>query len=187
MGRFEEILDVAGKLFSERGYHATSVRAIAQKLDLQGGSLYAHIASKEEVLYRIVERAADRFAAVVRDLPEGGPRERVCAFVRGHLRVIVDELPYATVFFHEWKFLSDPYKVRIRKLRDAYEAELKNLIDEGVREGVFKVEDPDLAAKFVLGALNWVYQWYSPAGRLGPEELGRGFCRYVLGALGGEG
>jgi len=187
MGRKEEILDAAGRLFSQRGYHATSVREIARALDLQGGSLYAHIDSKEEVLFRIVERAAERFAGVVRGLPQGGARERICAFVRGHLRVVVEELPYATVFFHEWKFLSEPYKARIRRLRDGYEAALKGLIEEGVREGVFRVEDPDLAAKFVLGALNWVYQWYSPRGRLGPEELGRGFCPLVLGALGGEG
>ena len=187
MGRIEEILNAAGKLFSERGYHATSVRAIARQLDLQGGSLYAHIASKEEVLFQIVERAAKRFAAVVENLPKGGARERVCAFVRGHLRVVVEELPYATVFFHEWKFLSEPYKARIRELRDAYEAALKDLIEAGMREGVFRVEDADLAAKFVLGALNWTYQWYRPGGRLGPEELGRVFCPLVLGALGGEG
>jgi len=118
MGRIEEILNAAGKLFSERGYHATSVRAIARQLDLQGGSLYAHIESKEEVLFQIVERAAKRFAEVVESLPEGDARTRVCAFVRGHLRVVVEELPYATVFFHEWKFLSEPYKARIRELRD---------------------------------------------------------------------
>ena len=185
MGRYEEILAAAGRLFSERGYHATSVREIARQLDLQGGSLYAHIDSKEEVLFQIVERAAHRFSEVVQSLPEGDARVRICAFVRGHLRVIVEELPYATVFFHEWKFLSEPYKDRVRRLRDAYETALKGLIEEGVREGVFRVEDSDLAAKFVLGALNWVYQWYRPGGRLGPEELAQGFCPLVLGALGG--
>jgi AcrR family transcriptional regulator len=187
MGRYEEILDAAGRLFSERGYHATSVREIARRLDLQGGSLYAHIDSKEEVLFRIVERAAGRFWRVVENLPEGDPRARVCAFVRGHLEVIVEELPYATVFFHEWKFLKEPYKARIRALRDRYEGALRRLIEEGVEAGVFRVDDPDLAAKFVLGALNWTYQWYRPRGRLGPERLAEGFCRYVLGALGGEG
>jgi len=180
-------LNAAGRLFSERGYHATSVREIARQLDLQGGSLYAHIVSKEEILFQIVERAAERFERVARTLPEGRPREKVCAFVQGHLRVIVEELPYATVFFHEWKFLSEPYKTRIRELRDRYEGALRALIEEGVRQGDFRVEDPDLATKFVLGALNWTYQWYSPSGRLGPEALGRGFCSFVLGALGGEG
>ena len=55
-----QIEEAASALFRERGYAATSVRDIAQALNLQGGSLYAHMASKEDVLWSIVTRAADR-------------------------------------------------------------------------------------------------------------------------------
>ncbi len=56
--RREQIYNTAGTLFSRRGYAATSIRDIARELDLQGGSLYAHIDSKEDVLWAIVSRAA---------------------------------------------------------------------------------------------------------------------------------
>ncbi|MHB1328878.1 MAG: helix-turn-helix domain-containing protein, partial [Gemmatimonadales bacterium] len=47
--RKEELLLAAGALFSRRGYHGTTVRDLARELDVQGGSLYAHIESKEDL------------------------------------------------------------------------------------------------------------------------------------------
>ena len=117
MERRDEILHVAGTLFSQRGYHATSMRELARHLNLQGGSLYAHIQSKEEILLEVVRQAAERFLAVLQGLPEGSPVERMRALVRGHLRVIAEELPRATVFFHEWKHLSPPLLEEAKALR----------------------------------------------------------------------
>jgi AcrR family transcriptional regulator len=59
--RRREIEDVASSLFRERGYSGTSVRDIARALDIQGASLYAHVASKQDVLWAIVDRMATRF------------------------------------------------------------------------------------------------------------------------------
>ena len=65
MDRKEQILATAERLFSERGYHATSMRDLAAALDLKGGSLYSHISGKEELLGWSLERAADRFTAAI--------------------------------------------------------------------------------------------------------------------------
>ena len=59
--RRREIEDAASSLFHERGYSATSVRDIARAVDIQGASLYAHVASKQDVLWSIVEGTAARF------------------------------------------------------------------------------------------------------------------------------
>ncbi|MDQ7028637.1 MAG: helix-turn-helix domain-containing protein [Ardenticatenia bacterium] len=59
--RKDEIIAVAARLFSERGYHGTSVRDIARALNLKGGSLYSHIEGKEELLWLILEQAAREF------------------------------------------------------------------------------------------------------------------------------
>src|SRR5512132_1302786 len=70
--RRRQIEDVASALFSSRGYAATSMRDIARALDLQGGSLYAHIPSKEAVLAAIVEEAAEELHAAVRSVAVRG-------------------------------------------------------------------------------------------------------------------
>ena len=61
--RRQAIEEVASDLFREHGYAATSIRDIARALSVQGASLYAHVTSKEDVLWAIVDRAAGRFEA----------------------------------------------------------------------------------------------------------------------------
>ncbi|MEJ5337245.1 MAG: TetR/AcrR family transcriptional regulator [Thermus sp.] len=186
MDRRSQILTVAGHLFSQRGYHATSIRDLARALNLQGGSLYAHIASKEELLLEVVRQAAQKFQEVLEGLT-GDPVAKLKALVRGHLRVIAEELPRATVFFHEWKHLSSPYLEEAKALRRRYEEGVQRVVEEGVRAGVFRVEDVRLATLFLLSALNWTYQWYRPDGPLSLEELSEAYAGMLLRALGAEG
>ena len=76
VSRRQQIEDAASTLFRERGYAATSVRDIAQALDMQGGSLYAHVASKEDMLWAIVVRAADQFNREVGPIAGAAGRRR---------------------------------------------------------------------------------------------------------------
>ncbi len=187
MDRRSEILTTAGNLFRERGYHATSMRDIAGALELRGSSLYAHISSKEELLQEVVNRAADAFLETANGVDNSlAPDERLRALIRGHLQVIVQELPRATVFFHEWKFLSDEYKAQITGRRDAYECHFRKAVEEGVREGMFCVEDPKLATLFVLSSLNWTYQWFREGGALSLDELTEKYTALIFDALNAE-
>src|SRR5512140_2301524 len=107
--RRAQIEEAASTLFRERGYAATSVRDIAQALNLQGGSLYAHMASKEDVLWSIVTRAADRFNAEVGPIAADLTRqsaERLRDMIRAHVGVVTSIQKDAAVFLHEWRFLS---------------------------------------------------------------------------------
>ncbi len=186
MERREQILTIAGHLFSQRGYHATSMRELAKHLNLQGGSLYAHITSKEELLLEVVRQAAERFLKVLEGL-KGDPVAKLKGLVRGHLEVIAQELPRATVFFHEWKHLSPPLLEEAKALRRRYEEGVQRVIAEGVEKGVFQVENLRLATLFVLSALNWTYQWYRKDGPLSLEALAEAYAGMILRALGEEG
>lgn len=183
--RRDEILDAAGQLFSRQGFHATSMRDLARAVNLQGGSLYAHIQSKEEVLFELVNRAADEFMSSAEAVPSDlSPKEQLELLVRGHLEVIVRELENATVFFHEWKFLNPELQRKITARRDAYEAHFRRVIEAGVQQGQFRVEDVRLATLFVLSALNWTYHWYRPSGKLTLEALSDQYCDFIDRALG---
>lgn len=182
--RRDEILDAAGQLFSQHGFHATSMRDLARAVNLQGGSLYAHIDSKEELLFELVNRAAVRFIAMAEAVPPTLTiRERLERLVGGHLEVIAEELGSATVFFHEWKFLSPALQAKVKALRDRYQAYWLEVIGEGARREELEVEDVHTATLFVLSALNWTYQWYRPGGRLSLEGLSRQYAQLILSAL----
>jgi AcrR family transcriptional regulator len=182
-----EILSIAGELFSERGYHGTSMRELGRALDMKGASLYSHVKSKEELLWEIINRTADRFLEHARSVPvDISPEQQIATLSRGHLELIAQDLHYATVFFHEWKYLDSPLRNRIKAKSEEYEARFRRAIEQGTQLGAFHITDTYLAARFVLSALNWTYQWFKPEGDLTLERLTEHYIALILHALTGE-
>ena len=188
--RRQAIQDVASALFHERGYAATSVRDIARALDIRGASLYAHVASKEDVLLAIVERAATSFEETADQglaaTAGAGAGVRLDALVRGHVRVITEEPQLASVFVNEWRHLSPERRKLILVRRDAYQQRFHDIIDAGIGTGEFAATDPALAATFVLTALNGIASWYSPLGRLDVDSIADRYATLTLSALKGD-
>jgi AcrR family transcriptional regulator len=176
--RRQAIEQVASDLFRERGYAATSIRDIARALSVQGASLYAHVASKEAMLWAIVDRAASRFEAAA-DAAEaaagsrrpGDPAEAIAALVRAHVEVLTGDVDEAGVFEHEWRALDPEHRAVILARRDAYETRFRRRIAEGMAVGAFGLTDPALASGALLSALNGVATWYDPAGRLPADRI----------------
>jgi AcrR family transcriptional regulator len=187
--RRRAIETVASSLFRRRGYAATSVRDIARALDIQGASLYAHVTSKEDVLWAIVDRAATAFEtsamAALDAISNASPRERLGALVRAHVRVITADPELASVFVHEWRHLSDPRRELILTRRDAYEQRFRDVIENGVRNADFAALDAALAATFILTALNGLAIWYRPDGRIGADALADDYADFAVAAVTG--
>jgi AcrR family transcriptional regulator len=188
--RRQAIEDVASALFHERGYAATSIRDIARALDIRGASLYAHVASKEDVLWAIVERAAATFErsaddATAETLGEDAAA-RLGALVRGHVRAITADPQMASVFVNEWRHLSATRRQLILLRRDAYQQRFHDVIETGIAAGEFATTDPALAATFILSALNGIAIWYSPTGRLDVEAIAGNYVALALRAVTGS-
>ena len=183
--RKQQIEDAASTLFRERGYAATSVRDIAQALNIQGPSLYAHVASKEDVLWSIVNRAAERFNAEVAPLAAATtpPPQRLRDMIRGHVAVVTSSQKDAAVFLHEWRFLSPNRQAEMAVRRDSYEALFRQAIADGVHSGYFQPVDTKLAAMAILSALNGIATWYRPDGILSADEIAEIFAELFINAL----
>jgi TetR/AcrR family transcriptional regulator, cholesterol catabolism regulator len=180
VARREQILEEAARLFSERGYHATSMRDIGDATGLLAGSLYAHIASKEDILHQIVLEAAHQFLTSLEALSAEDlrPEERLRRAMRAHVGVVADRREQAHVFHHEWNSLTGPRRDEVRRLRNRYE----RLWDRIVRE-LPGVTDPKFARLLVLSAANWTYTWYRPDGPMSPEEVADRFTGLLLRGL----
>ncbi len=184
--RRQQIENAASVLFRERGYAATSVRDIAQVLNLQGASLYAHVASKEDLLWSIVERAADRFEAAVAPIvaTDAPAPARLRAMIRAHIGVVTDDLGNAVSFLDEWRFLSPERRAAVAARRRRYERRFRQVIAHGVRSYDFAPDtDPRLAATWMLSALNGIAVWYRADGELGPDTIADRYADLFLGGL----
>ena len=183
--RRRQIEDAASALFGHRGYAATSMRDIAKALDLQGGSLYAHIPSKEAVLAAIVEEAAEDFHAAVRPIAEGPgtAAERLRAMIGAHMGVVTGGRDRAKVFLFEWTFLGEERRAAVTRSRSAYQGYFERVVAEGVAAGELATPDPGLAAVFILSAMNAIAHWYRPDGALGPDALADHYADLFLHGL----
>lgn len=187
--RRREIEDAASSLFHAHGYSGTSVRDIARALDIQGASLYAHVTSKQDVLWSIVERTATRFETAAEaalagaDGPVPGPGSQLAALVRAHVGVITDDVERASVFVHEWRALQGERRTAIGKRRDAYERRFRSVIEEGIEAGTFAPVDPVITAAFLLTALNGLVTWYRPTGKVKPAALADAMADLALRAV----
>jgi AcrR family transcriptional regulator len=179
--RKDQILEIAAELFSQRGYHATTMRELGEKTGLLAGSLYAHFSSKEEILYQIVIDAARQFLGGMEALRavSASPEERFRRAMRAHIDVVAHDLEGARVFLHEWRALRGSRRTEIRQLRRRYE----ELWDEIIRD--VAPADRKLARLLALSAANWTYVWYDPKGPLGPGEIADRFSDLLVEGLRG--
>jgi AcrR family transcriptional regulator len=188
--RRREIVDAASLLFREHGYSGTSVREIARAVDMQGASLYAHVASKQDVLWSIVESVATRFEIAADSVEVADPGAivfgrgvQLISLVRAHVGVVTDDVERASVFVHEWRALSSGRREEIAARRDAYEARFRATIAGGVQTGTFTTVDPPVATAYILTALNGLVTWYRPDGRWSAREVAEAFADLTLRAV----
>jgi len=184
--RRNELVAVAARLFSQRGYHGTSMQDLGNELGIQRGSLYAHIGSKEELLFDVADDGAERFLGRGRQALEGdgGAAQRLRALLIGHVETATQHLEASTVFLNEWRYLSPELRDHIQAKRDRYEQMVRDIVTAGIAAGEFRPDaDVHFAATLVLSAGNWTYTWYRPGGDLTPTEIGERFAELVTKGL----
>jgi TetR/AcrR family transcriptional regulator, cholesterol catabolism regulator len=159
--RRSELTREAARLFAEKGYHGTSIGDLAKALGVQKASLYAHIQSKQDLLYETMRDGAAAFHAALDAIPDDLPAvEKIRLALRGHLRVVADQLDVATVFVREWRYLEGARREEILAERRRYEDRVRGLFREGRELGELRTDlDDASAALLALSAANWTYTW----------------------------
>lgn len=180
-----EILDAAARLFKEKGFHATSMRDIAAAVGMQKGSLYYHITSKEELLFRISHDAINAIIARLEEIAAAPlcPTEKLRQAIENHVLTLCDRLDLLSVFLKESKILTAEQQAQILERRKRYEELFEGILEEGIAAGEFRVVDVPVVAVGLLGMLNWMHQWYRPDGRLPPQQIAAIFTDFTLHGL----
>ena len=158
---------------------------LAEAMGVQKGSLYSLIGSKQELLYATMREGATAFHAALDAVPERAPAaERVRVALRGHLRVVSEQIDVATVFTREWRYLEGEHRDEIVAERRRYEERWRALFREGVESGDLRTDlDVGAATLLVLSAANWAYTWLAP-GR-DTDEIADAFAAILVDGIRG--
>jgi TetR/AcrR family transcriptional regulator, cholesterol catabolism regulator len=186
LSRKEQVIRSAAELFKEKGYAASSMRDLAQKLGIEAASLYSHIKSKEEILQTLCfDMAADFRESLDKvEKQNVSASEKLSLGITGHVNVMARDLTASAVFMNEHRHLSNPYLRDFLLLRINYINRFKAIIEEGVAKGEFKKNiDTKLAVMTLFSSLNWMPMWYSPEGSIEPKELGQQLANMLVNGL----
>jgi AcrR family transcriptional regulator len=183
-GRRLEILRRAADVFRRKGYHEAGMREIAEGLGLRPGALYYYFSSKEDLLYACQEETLRRLLEGARRIVRSAqpPAQRLRRLVEAHLELTLTELG-GSVAHVEFRSLPEARLQEVVRRRDAYEALVRRVLRDGVREGSFARVDPRRTAWMLLGALNWTVVWWRPEGRWSPKDLASTFADLLLRGL----
>jgi len=133
----------------------------------------------------VAREGAEAFQLALDQVPDEGPVvERIRAALRGHLRVVAQQLDVATVFIREWRYLEGDRRDRFIAERRRYEERFRALFREGRERGELRTDLDDGAAALVaLSAVNWAYTWLRPDA--GTDELADRFTALLLDGMRG--
>ena len=156
------------------------MRDIAEAADLSAANLYHYFDGKPHLLYYCQDRALDRMLAAVESARQAPlTTERLRLVLENHLQTLLDEVEGATAHL-QIESLPPALRAAIIKKRDRYELALRRLIADGIRAGDLVDMDPAIAARAMLGAMNWTVTWFRPEGPMTAALVGDVISRFLV-------
>lgn len=158
------ILEAAARRFAEYGFEATTVRQIADDVNILSGSLYHHFATKEEMLDGVVREAAlDQRERALRVAAMSIDAEsKLVTLIAKELAALAERIEAYAIIFNERKLFrrSPDFRYLIMARKDAFEA-WRNVLEQGVHEGLFHEGiDSYLTISTIMRMLNSGADWY---------------------------
>jgi AcrR family transcriptional regulator len=167
-----ELLDAAARAFMKQGFAATSLDRVSDEIGSTKGAIYYYYRSKSELFFAVHRRGMELTEAAIRPPFEmdAAPRDRLHRMAFAHTLLVIDHLPYLRVIaqgleLHLLERTNESERAALAEvagLREANENLYIRVIKDGVSSGDFRSVDAKLAAKPLLGALNWTSRWYHP-------------------------
>ena len=168
--RKQQILDTAERLFTSKGFEATSVQDILDEMRLSKGSFYHHYATKEDVLRKICERRAEQTAPKA-DEQDGTSRNGLQR-MDFYLHEMIPFHGEGMVFLKMISpVFSDPVGKSVREgyadaLKKAWAPYIERALAEMIREGSGYTLYPETTADIAMNLVNDLWQL------LGDEIIG---------------
>lgn len=169
-----QLIDKAAELFATRGYARTTMNDIAEELKLKRSSLYHYFRNKEEILDALIEEQTIAPTQMLKGLIErrsGTAIEKIReALVQSILRKLSESARFRVLDQIEFE-MPEKQATRHRQMKRAVLDLWSQLISKGIAAGELRKLDTRMAAFALLGITNWTAWWYSPGGKLTPEQI----------------
>ncbi len=185
-GRWNDVAEAALTLFSERGYHGTTMKHVAAELGVQAPSLYNHVGSKQEILARIMKTGMERMIARQDEAlaSTDDPVEQLRLMTEAHVLVHTSHRRSALIGDRELRNLEEPARTEQRGRRELYERRFRDTIERGSLNGSFRVNSPKLASFAIIEMATSVAVWFRDDGPLTEADVAKEYGEMALRIVG---
>jgi AcrR family transcriptional regulator len=175
------ILEEARELFFLQGYEATTLDAIADRLNVTKPFIYSYFKNKSEILNAICHVGISRSLAALDDALASGlaPREMLRLIIEQVTSIVLANQKYIVVYIREEKNLEKKEATDLLELRKEFSVRLAKLLEAGTLANEFDVEDAMLTALSIGGMITWLATWYRPRGHWSQSEVNMHMIRKV--------
>ncbi|MDN3724416.1 TetR/AcrR family transcriptional regulator [Aequorivita sp. SDUM287046] len=185
ISRKEEIIQVASRLFYEKGYKTVSMRDIATAMDIKAASLYNHINGKQEILSEIILKVAEEFTVGMENVVSEkiSAIEKVEKVIEMHIDITVNYSEALAALNNDWMHLEKSNLSAFVKMREDYEENFRKIIKQGIEMGEIKAHHPEVILFSILSTLRTLYLWYQKRGKLDMNILKRDMVAVLIKGL----
>lgn len=182
----QRILEEASRLFSEKGYDASTLEALARRMNVTKPFIYTYYRSKSELLAAICETGIQESIAAVGAAMAAETRaiDQLKAALAGAARAVIRFQDYVVIYQREMKALDRRDAQRILQLRHHFDRQLILLLERARADGDVAVSDPAMASVWIGGLISWIPVWYMPGGRRKEPEVVLELVRAAMRLIG---
>lgn len=182
----QAIREAGTRLIWRHGFEAMSLRQLAAEVGLQPGSLYNHFATKQALLFDIVQEHMETLTSRLDEALSGhlAPRDRLIAFTSFHARYHMTRRMQVYVANSELRSLDPDNRAGIVAMRRAYERRLEDILVAGRDAGIFSIGDLRVTAFALISMMTGICEWYRPGGRMSQDDLVALHVEMILRAVG---
>jgi AcrR family transcriptional regulator len=183
--RKTEIINVAAKLFKEKGYSAVTMRDIAQAMDIKAASLYNHIKSKQEILVLIVIEIAEEFTNIMDEVlnSDASTIAKLERIIQLHIDITIRNPDALACLNNDWMHLTDYKLSHFIKMRKDYENNFKTIVKHGIANGELINYNIDVIIFSILSTLRTLYIWYNKTNKLSSKALTDNMIKVLLNGI----
>lgn len=182
----ERFLEVALTLIHEKGFKATTMRDIAQKLNFKVANVYNYIDSKQSLLEIYLFKIQDEFHDSINLILDSThtPKVKLQLVVSSYIQITAKRPFIQALFANEWRNLKEPRLQEFIDRRKDYENKLKTIILEGIKKNEFRAMDADITTHIIMSTLRWVYiKYINPETITNPLEIEKQLIDFVITAI----
>lgn len=184
--RKKHFLDESLKMIHEKGYKATTMRDLADRMGFEVSNIYNFIDSKEALLETYLFQISEDFHSGIDHILESSysPAEKLKALISLNINLTSTKPYQVGLLVNEWRNLQEPKLTKFVNRRSEYEGKVREIIQFGMDDGSFRPFDIDIITHSILSSVRWIYYWYTDhSEEVNPIELEKQLTEFVFGGI----